>query len=83
MKDAKEGASATDAGREFQLEIVREFEAVSSCRNLSQLQRVIGSGSGVACRAVLVRENVNQIVVDLKEHCQLAFGPSGLQCFPL
>ena len=45
-----------------------EFEAVSSCRNLSELQRVIGSGSGVACRDVLVRENVNQIVENLTEH---------------
>ena len=44
---------------------------------------MIGSGSGVACRGVLVREIVNQVVVNLEEHRQLAFGPSGLQCFPL
>ena len=62
LKFAKEGASATDAGRKFQVGIIRgkkEFEAVGSCRNLSELQRVIGSGSGVACHGVLVRENVN------------------------
>ena len=56
----------------------REFEAVSSCRNLSELQRVIGSCSGVACRDVLVREKVNQVAVNLEQRRQLAFGPSGL-----
>ena len=46
---------------------------------------MIGSGSGVACCDVAVRENVNQVVVNVSpvEHRQLAFDPSGLQCFPL
>ena len=40
-----------------------EEEAVISCGNLSELQRVLGSGSRVACRDVLVRENSTKLLI--------------------
>ena len=69
---AKEGASATHAGREFQVGLIvrggggglnlKQLILTGTCR---ELQRVIGSGSVVSCRDEVVMENVSQMIVNI------------------
>ena len=79
LKDAKEGATATDAGREFQVGIVRgkkhqkEFVGTSSSYWLLFWSGLPSCTGQMKCQP--------RCIVNLEEHRQLSFGPSGLQGF--